>query len=323
MAVMVQSSGNFQKLVGLYENSILEYWQDVYADEVKNSMIPILFDQVQSDNPTEAISSLAGAIDFKEWSGEFTYSVQKEGDTKVWTPIIWQAGRAYDRFLLSNAKLINLKNDHGSFAIGAARTRENCAAGIFSNADQTSYTVNSVSLNWTLTSDGLPLASHVHTMPNASGYQDNLLHLELTEENLETACQTMFEMKDNDGNYGTLNPDTLVVPLALRKKALEIIGADGKSDTGDNNPNVYNGSLKLAVWDKFRKQSTNTGQPWCVIDSKQAKQSAKFINRLESSDDYDLQSWKDMETQTWKIGSIMWYSAGMYTYQPYVFSIPA
>jgi hypothetical protein len=323
MGVMVQSSGNFQKLVGLYENPILEYWQDMYADEVKNSMIPILFDKVQSDNPTEAISSLAGAIDFKEWNGEFTYSSQKEGDTKVWTPIIWQAGRAYDRFLLSNAKLVNLKNDHGGFAIGAARTRENCAAGIFMYADQTSYVVNGVNLNWTLTADGLPLASHVHTMPNASGVQDNLLRLDLSEENLEAACQTMFAMKDNDGNYGTLNPDTLVVPLALRKRALEIIGADGKSDTADNNPNVFNGSLKLVVWDKFRKQAANALQPWCVVDSTQAKQSAKFINRLESGDDYDLQSWKNEETQSWKIGSILWYSAGMYTYQPYVFSIPA
>jgi hypothetical protein len=133
----------------------------------------------------------------------------------------------------------------------------------------------------------------------------------------------MFGMKDNDGNYGTLNPDTLVVPLSLRKRALEIIGADGKADTADNNPNVFAGSLKLVIWDKFRKQTANALQPWCVVDSKQAKQSAKFVNRLESGDDYDLQSWKNEETQSWKIGSILWYSAGMYTYQPYVFSIPA
>ena len=323
MGVMIQESGNFQKMVGLYENPILEYWQDTYADAVKNSMIPILFDKVQSDNPTEAISSLTGAIDFTQWSGEFTYSSQKEGDTKVWTPIIWQAGRSYDRFFLSNAKLINLKNDHGGFAIGAARTRENAAAGIFTYADQTSYTVNGVPLNWTLTADGFPLASASHTMPNASGTQSNLLALELNEENLEAACQAMFEMKDNDGNPASLNPDTLVVPITLRKRALEIIGSDGKSDTGDNNPNVFAGSMQLVVWDKFRKQTGKTNAPWCVIDSKAAKQSAKFINRLETADDYDLESWKNYETQKWNIGSIMWFSAGMYTYQPYVFSIPA
>lgn len=323
MAVMVQDTSAFQKLVGLYENPILEYWQDTYADEVKNSMIPFLFDKVQSDNPTEAISSLVGAVDFKEWNGEFTYSTQKEGNTKVWTPIIWQAGRAYDRFLLSNAKLINLKNDHGGFALGAARTRENAAAGIFTYADQTSYSVNGVPLNWTLTSDGLPLASASHKMANASGTQSNLLNLELTEENLEAACQAMYAMKDDDGNPSNLQPDTLVVPITLRKKALEIVGAEGKSDTADNNPNVFNGSMQVAVWKNYRAQEGKTGQPWCVMDSKAAKQSAKFINRLESGDEYDLQSWKDMESQTWKIGSVMWFSAGMYTYQSYVFSIPA
>ena len=55
MSVMIQSSGNFNKLVGLYENPLLEYWQDKYAKASKDAGIPLLFDTVKSDNPTEAI----------------------------------------------------------------------------------------------------------------------------------------------------------------------------------------------------------------------------------------------------------------------------
>jgi len=323
MAVMIQSSGNFQKLVGLYENPILEYWQDKYAKAYKNSLIPVLFDEIQSDNATEAISEMVGALDFKEWNGEFTYGEVKEGNSKVWTPLVWQAGMKYDRFLLSNAKLVNLKTENGMFALGAARTRNACAGGIFTYADQTSFTVNGVSLNWTLTANGLPLAYDSQTSANYSTTQDNLEALELTEENLETVCQKMFDTKDENGKEAQLNPDTLVVPTALRKKALEIVGSTGKSDTGDNNVNVYDGNLTVVVFDQFRKQSTKTGQPWCVMDSQAAKESLKWINRLESGDDYELLSWKDEPTQVWSLGSIMWYSAGAYDWRPFQFSIPA
>lgn len=323
MAVMVQSSGNFNKLVGLYENPILEYWQDKYAKAYKNSLIPVLFDEIQSDNPTEAISEMVGALDFKEWNGEFTYGEVKEGNSKVWTPLVWQAGMKYDRFLLSNAKLVNLKTENGMFALGAARTRNACAGGIFTFADQTSFTVNGVSLNWTLTANGLPLASNAQTSANYGTTQDNLEALELTEENLETVCQKMFDTKDENGKDSQLNPDTLIVPTALRKKALEIVGSTGKSDTGDNNVNVYDGNLQVIVLDQFRRQSGKTGQPWAVIDSQAAKESLKWINRLESGDDYELLSWKDEATQVWSIGSIMWYSAGAYDWRPFQFSIPA
>ncbi len=323
MGVLVQSSGNFQKLVGLYENPLLEYWVDKYADSIKDSMIPVLCSQEQSDNPTEAISEMVGAIDFTQWNGEFTYADAKEGNSKVWTPLIWQSGKAYDRFLLSNAKLMNMKDDFSKFSIGAARTREACLAGLLTYADQTSYTVNGVSLNWSLTANGLPLASNAQTSANYSTTQDNLEALELNEENLEVLCQKLFDVRDEDGNLANMQADTLIVPTALRKKALEIIGSEGKVDTADNNPNIYYGSMKLIVYKQFRKQAAKTGQPWIVCDSQMAKEALKWINRLESGDDYEIISWKNEETQTWKVGAIMWFSAGAFSWHPFQFSIPA
>jgi len=324
MAVMVQSSGNFQKLVGLYENPILEYWQDKYANANKNSMIPLLFDEVQSDNATEAISEMVGAIDFKEWNGEFTYSSVKEGGTKVFSPIVFQAGMKYDRFLLSNAKLINLKTEHGMFALGAARTRKECAGGIFTYADQAAgYTVNGVPLLWNIVANGQPIASNAQTSANYGTAQDNLEALELTEENLETVCQKLFDVCDENGKRAGMSPNLLVVPTALRKKALEIVGSTGKSDTGDNNANVYDGNIKVLVWDQFRRQTGKTGQPWCVCDLEAAKESLKIINRLETGDEYELISWKTESDQVWTIGSLMWYAMGAFSWHPFQFSIPA
>jgi len=324
MAVMIQDSGNFQKLVGIYENPILEYWQDKYALAAKDPAIPLLFDSVQSDNATEAISEMVGAVDFTQWNGEFTYSSVKEGGTKIFLPIVWQAGMKYDRFLLSNAKLMNLKTEHGMFALGAARTRKECAGGIFTYADQaTGYDVNGIRLLWNTTANGLPIASNAQTSANYSSTQDNLEALELNEENLETVCQKLFDVKDESGKRSGMNPTLLIVPTALRKRALEIVGSTGKSGTGDNDANVYDGNIKVLVWDQFRRQTGKTGQPWCVCDEMAAKESLKIVNRLESGDEYELISWKTEDVQSWTIGSLMWFSMGAFSWHPFQFSIPA
>ena len=323
MGVLIQDSGNFDILVGKFEHSVLEYWQDTFTDSIQDSMLKEFFTDEQSDNPTEAIAEMVGAIDYTKWNGEFVYGTKKEGDSKIWIPTIWQAGMAYDRFLLSNAKLISMKDEFGDFAIGAARHREACGSGLFTYADKTSFNVNGTDVNWTLTANGLPLASNAQTSANYSTTQDNLEALELNEENLEILCQKMFDTKDENGKDSNLQPTTLVVPTALRKKGLELIGGEGKVDSSDNNPNIYNGSMRLVVWKNFRRQAGKTGQTWFIMDDKMAKKSTKWINRLESGDMYDVISWKNYETQTWRVGSIMWYSCGSKSWRPYQFSIPA
>jgi len=323
MGVATQDTGHFNALVGRWEYPLREYWVDKYVDEIKNSFIPFLYTEEKTDRAYESITELVGTPEFTKWEGEYTAGNEKEGNSKIWTPFIWQSAMKYDRFLLDNATESVLKTRQEKFAYAAARVKEACAAGLFTYADQTSFSVNGENLNWTLTADGLPLASNAHTSANYSGTQDNLLALELSEENLETACQAMFEFKDENGNGANMAPDTLLVPLSLRKKALEIVGSTGKVDTGDNNVNIYDGSLQVAVWKHYGKQVGKTGLPWCVIDSKQAKMATKWFNRLPGSDDYELKSFKDDNTETWTMAALMWFTAGMYDWRGYCFSIPA
>jgi len=323
MAINTLASQQFEKLVGEYDHALLQYWEMKFEDNIKNSMIEELFDKQQSNNPSEGISELVGAVDYKPWQGQFEYATLKEGGTKLITPVVWQRGLAFDRFTLSNAKLTDLKSQYGRFAIAAARLREECAAGIFTYADQAAFTAGGYSLDWAKTGNGLPLASNAQTSANYSSTQDNLDTLELNEENLEVLCQKMFDTKDENGNAANLQPTTLVVPTALRKKAIEIIGGEGKVDTADNNPNIYNGSMRLIVWKEFKRQAGKTGQPWAVLDEEQFKQSALWINRLESGEDFEVESHVDRETLTWKIDSILWFGAGVFSWQPAQFSIPA
>ncbi len=316
------ATGNFQKLIGEYEHPVLEYWQDKYADYSKGSMINEIFDYVKSNNATESITELIGSITFREWAGAFTYQDMTEGNTKVFTPIIWEAGRAFDRFTLSNAKILDLKNMADAFALGSARLREGIAAGMFTNADSTSFVLNSKTIINT-TANGVALASASQTSKAYTTNQSNLWTLELNEANLETVIQGMVDFKDDEGQNCNLQPDTLMVPFASRTTGLELIGGEGKYDTADNNPNIYYGSMRLIVWKDYRKQAAKSKQPWCVMDSHAVKKAFKWINRLESGEDHEVNSWKDMESLTWKLGSIMWFVSGAFDWRGCGFSIPA
>jgi hypothetical protein len=322
MAVINQDSGTLNKLIGRYEYPLLEYWTAKFEDGLKKSLIPEMFDMISSDNAYEAIGEIVGSPTFREWKGQFTYGDVQEGNSKVFTPIVWEAGRAFDRFTLSNAKLIDLKNQVDKFTTAGLRLREQICAGFFNNATSTSFTVNGRTITNT-TADGQALASASHTGVVYTTAQDNTGTDTLTEANLESAIQAIFAYKDDDGNECNLQPDTLVVPTALRQTAIELIGGPGKVNTANNNPNIFHGSMKLIVWPYFKKASTATGHPWFVMDSEAAKQSMKFINRLESGDMVDIQSWKDYENQQWKVGAIQWFSAGMFDWRPFYINIPA
>jgi hypothetical protein len=322
MGVINQASLQFQKLVGLYENPLLEYWTNKFQDNMKASIIYEIFQREQSSNPTEAIGELTGSISFREWAGQFTYQDMKEGNTKVFTPVVWEAGRAFDRFTLSNAKLIDLKNKVDDFALGAARLREQIAGGFFSNATSTSFVINGKTIANT-TADGIALASASHTGVTYTTAQSNYGTDALGEKPLEDACQAMFEYKDDEGNECNLSPDTIVVPTRLRQLGLELIGGAGKYNVANNNPNIYKGSMRLVVWPWLKKASTATNYPWFVMDSQAVKKSCKWINRLESGEDHEISSYKDWETQTWKIGSLMWFTAGMYDWRPFYINVPA
>ncbi|MCK9601826.1 MAG: Mu-like prophage major head subunit gpT family protein [Sphaerochaeta sp.] len=323
MGVINQDSGQLNKLIGRYEYPLLEYWTAKFEDGLKSSMIPEFFDMIQSSNAFEAIGELTGTPTFREWAGEFTYGEVSEGNSKVFTPVVWEAGRAFDRFTLSNAKLLDLKTQVDKFNTEALRLRENICAGMFSNAASTSFVINGKTITNT-TADGLALASASHVGSGTyTTTQSNYGTSALTPDNLEAAIQAMFDYKDDVGNYCNLQPDTLVVPTYLRGTALEIIGGPGKYNTANNNPNIYYGSMKLIVWPQFRKLSGAAGYPWFVMDSVAAKQSLKHINRLESGDMMDIQSWKDYETQTWKLGAIMWFVVGAFDWRPFYIQIPA
>ena len=146
------------------------------------------------------------------------------------------------------------------------RKYEGLASDVLNNAFSTSYTSFG---------DGLPLASTAHTSASGGSNQSNAsaTGITLTEANLETGIVAMREQLDDRGNMVDIVPNKIIVPPALEKEALIITKSDKRSDSADNDANVYKmreytgGMLDVIVWDYIGAAAGGSDTAWFLADS--------------------------------------------------------
>lgn len=132
--------------------------------------------------------------------------------------------------------------------------------------------------NSMLSADGLRYFSTLHklnSMDATTHSNASATGLTLSDDNLETALVAMNEQPNPRGLFAGVQATHLIVPSSLRKAALIITGSDKRSDTADNDMNVYKsadsyygGSLRVLVWNEIGAASTNAGSntAWFLQD---------------------------------------------------------
>lgn len=152
-----------------------------------------------------------------------TYTAIKRGGV---IPLTWEKGKWDKSEIASPRKMTE------SEAKAMARRNGIDAASIFVNGQNTAYT--------SLT-DAKPLFSVSHPRADGGTAQSNAsaTGLTLTESNLETGMLAAEQVLDNRGQLIECYVDTLLIPPALRKKALIIARSEARSNTADNDLNVY------------------------------------------------------------------------------------
>lgn len=123
-----------------------------------------------------------------------------------------------------------------SFARRARTSRDFNAFGVFRGAFTT-----------TTTSDGVVLVSASHTNLNGDTV-DNDVGAALSETTLFTAIRLLLEMKAQDGEVDGSLAKTLLVPPALYKAAVEYTESELRSNTPDNDLNVYSTKYGIYVY---------------------------------------------------------------------------
>ena len=165
-------------------------------------------------------------------------------------------------------------------------TRQYYGASVFNNAFNGSYAGP----------DSVALCSASHpNSPSDSTVQSNAGTYALNATNLETIRNLMKAWKDDKNNPLAVNPDTLIVPPALRKAALVIADSTGEPDISDNNVNIWKGSVNVIEFD-FLSSAT----AFFVCDSERMKAFLKWYDRRVAKLEMDRENF-DNEQGKYKV----------------------
>lgn len=148
--------------------------------------------------------------------------------------------------------------------------------------------------------DGVPTFSTIHptvvpgvsTQSNASGSS-----IVLSDANLETARLALRkQMTDAGGPLTMGGQETIVVPLALEKTARVITESELLSNSGNNDFNVYKGTVGMVTSQLFDSYTGGSNTAWYLI----VPGATKFVHDVREG----MSPWMTMDedTGTFKFG---------------------
>jgi len=190
-------------------------------------------------------------------------------------------------------------------------TLSKAPAQIFNGGFVTTSVVNGIKL--TRYGDGDPLFSTLHTPVDGSSDQSNAssTSIPLTENNLETARVALLEQLQDDQTPITFTGSLyLVVPTALEKEAKIITDSTLRSDTSNNDINIYSGG-SINLMSSHWLGATNSGSDtaWFVV----APDVAKLVLVMRTSPNTDQSV--DKNTKSTLFDVIVDFSVGHYDYK--------
>ncbi|MDD5064935.1 MAG: hypothetical protein PHQ35_09310 [Phycisphaerae bacterium] len=316
------SATEFTTLVGKYDTTIFAFMEEIGQQRADRSIIEEMFTRQDVDEPDVAISGTSAHGRMKKHKGTRNYEDIQEYFTKKIEFEEFSLTELFGRKFLDDNKLLNMKNRSGGLMNSAYNTQEDFAAAIFTNADQSSFTMDGETYTWTLSADAVSFVNDTHSSKTgkvSSTYLDNKGAITLDGGNLDTAIVTMGQFTDDVGNQGSFFGDTLLVGLENAKTALELANSDKKPTVANNDYNVYQGMFKVIVWNKLRKQTSKTGSPWFWLDSRNMKENLYFLDRVKP----EITDNRNWQTMSWEVGIYARFGIGIYLWQWCFGGIPA
>lgn len=287
---MVQYSGNFTQLVD-FDPLLTEIFYQHYTQELGTGGVMQLFGMVASQKAKETDLRVGGFRDPVAFTGKVEYAAAERGYEVEYSHTEYALGFMVERKLAEDMQYGNIFARAEELGTAFARKRRKDAASVLNNAFSTSFNGYDVK----------PLCEDTHPRSRADSTSvDNELTLALNSSNLETAITTMQAFGDDLGEEITIMPDTLVVPRALRKTALEITQSMQVPENANNAINVHEG-MNVIV-DPYLTDIN----AWFVVDSAMSRRYLKWFDRIVP----EFKATEDFDTFIRKYAGYMRYSFG-------------
>ena len=166
-------------------------------------------------------------------------------------------------------QIVNKRLDEAfDLLVGGKQTMNQHAFDLFNYA----FTAQaSLPAHLTYYGDGKPFASVIHPLKVAGGTQSNASDtgIALTEINLEVGRQALRRQTDDRGeamNIGS-GKTILLVPDSLEKQAQIITNGKLRSNTANNDINIYDGIVTVISSKWINSQNSGSDTAWFLIDS--------------------------------------------------------
>jgi len=266
----------------------------IFMDEytLPEGQVDNLYGVEKSSKATEYDLGIGGLGDMEEFTGTIPYDDFDQQYRVSYTHREWCKGIKIERKLVDDDQYSIINKRPAQLALVAKRSREKHGSQIFNSAFGTSIFAGG---------DTLALCSTAHTYVGTTTTVGNSGTTALSATAVEATRLLGRQFTDETDNLMIANFDTLLVPPNLEETAWEIVNANGKLGTADNDPNFSKGKYRIIVWDYL----TDTNN-WFMIDSRMAKLYLKWFNRIPIEFNKD----KDFDTYISKWSVYTRYSYG-------------
>jgi phage major head subunit gpT-like protein len=240
----IVASENFAYLL---DPGLRKIFMDEYT--LPEGQVDNLYGVEKSTKATEYDLGIGGLGDLEEFTGTIPYNDFAQQYRVSYTHREWCKGIKIERKLVDDDQYSIINKRPAQLALVAKRTREKHGATVFNNAFNTTIFAGG---------DTLALCSTAHTYVGTVTTVGNSGTTALSATAVEATRLLGRQFTDETDNLMVANFDTIVVPPNLEETAWEIVNANGKLGTADNDPNFSKGKYKIIVWDFLQSDSPDT-----------------------------------------------------------------
>lgn len=217
----------------LFGSSMLPVLEEMFRHELTQH--PMIREQLAKKVTTDKdiwqsseMGDLQNLIEVAEGT-DYTYVAPRQGASKTFTIKKYGLGFTISEEAVADGKFEFISAAVKMLAESALETQEISVINLFNNGFGSSVT----------TRDGVSLFNTAHTLPSGLTFRNKPSSgTDLSQSALEAALvdyETQF-IRDS-GKLISAKPSILLVPPALRRYAMELVGSDLKPDGSDNNMN--------------------------------------------------------------------------------------
>ena len=278
---MPQYEGNFPQFVD-FDPVLTDVFYQHYNHDLGDGGVMRLYNMQTSNKAKETDLRVGSFRDPKPFTGKIEYTDVERGYEVEYDFPELASGFQVTRKMRDDMQYAGIFASASEMGTSFARLRRKDGASVFNNSTSGSF----------LGYDAKALCANDHPRSRTDSTSvDNLLATALTSDNLEAAVTTHQALGDDLGEEIVIMPDTLVVPRALRKTAIEITASPQVPEDANNAINVQAGQWNVIV-EPYLSGST----AWFIVDSTMSRRYLKWYDRIR----VEFAGMQDFETMIWK-----------------------